>query len=99
MMQAMNGDALRIGSGSGCDGFTEDVVAFVADTDPVERTEDDRLTGPHQDDAPTSERDFIDPADGVVSHDGADGGSRIDVKRGQCDAGGGRRGSLRLIGG
>ena len=88
MMQAMNGDALRIGSGSGCDGFAEDVVAFVADTDPVERTEDDRLTGTHQDDAPTAQGDFIDPADGVVGHDGADWGSRIDVERCESDTGG-----------
>ena len=82
-MERMHGDTFsRLVPAALRQTIAKSIVAFVADPDPVDRTQHDRIFRPEKNHTTTSQTEFFDPLDAVISHHRADRRSGIDVERG-----------------
>ena len=82
LMARMHGHAIDRRSSRLGEALPKRVVSFVADSDPVQIAEDDRLSGTDQNETAGSKRQFVVPFHGIVCHVIPDGRSGVDIENG-----------------
>jgi hypothetical protein len=85
LMKSMDSDSLRGGPGGFGQSLSKRIVSFVGDSDPVDGAQDDWILGTKQNDTSASQRQFVDSADGLISHGRADWRGCIDIEPSEFD--------------
>jgi hypothetical protein len=83
LVQCMDRHALRRRSRGLRQHLPEHVVTLVADANPVDRTQDNRLPGTQQNHAATAQAEFTLRLDRVIGHHAAHGRGGVHVEHGQ----------------
>ena len=83
LMQRMHGDAFWAGAGASGKGSAKGVVAFIGNSDPIQRTEHHWLACPEQDDAPGAQTEIPFVRHRIIGHVAANRRRGINVERGQ----------------
>ena len=85
LMERMDGDAVGGGASGFGEGEAEGVMAFVGDTDPVDRAEYDWVARARDHDAAATQRQVIEALYGVVRHRRTEGRGSVDIERRYLD--------------
>ena len=87
LMQRVNGHSLASRSGCLGDPLAKDIITFIADSNPINRAQDDRITAAKNHNAATTKPKLLNTFDAVVGHHESDFRRRIDVEGGQAKSG------------